>query len=272
LPVKTWLFPDGCVGVNLDVTHYKFWFSYAPVLITARINSSNDFMELVMATNALRQRGVHDISLFMPFVPYSRQDRVCAEGDSFSLLAFADLINLLNYKTVTVIDPHSDVTDAALHRIHAVTQLKVIEKWDHFATHCRNSIIVAPDAGSAKKCHAAAAYLGLDMVMAHKNRDSSTGVIKSIEILGGGDVTAPCIIIDDICDGGRTFIELAKVLRARGCPHITLYVTHGIFSKGTEVIYKSGIDEIFTTNSVFSTWPANVSEKVKTLNINNLYL
>ena len=33
----------------------------------------------------------------------------------------------------------------------------------------------------------------------------------------------------DICDGGRTFIELAKVLKDNGAKRVTLYVTHGIF-------------------------------------------
>ena len=57
------------------------------------------------------------------------------------------------------------------------------------------------------------------------------------------------VIIDDICDGGGTFIPIAKELKAKGCRKVVLYVTHGAFTKGTQVLFENGIDEIFTTNS-----------------------
>jgi ribose-phosphate pyrophosphokinase len=55
------------------------------------------------------------------------------------------------------------------------------------------------------------------------------------------------LIVDDICDGGRTFIELAKVLRPLTNGSIFLYVTHGIFSQGLDV-FKGVIDHIYTAN------------------------
>lgn len=44
------------------------------------------------------------------------------------------------------------------------------------------------------------------------------------------------VITDDICDGGATFIGIAKELRRLNCHKVVLYVTHGIFSKGIEVL------------------------------------
>jgi ribose-phosphate pyrophosphokinase len=55
------------------------------------------------------------------------------------------------------------------------------------------------------------------------------------------------LIVDDICDGGRTFIELAKVLRPWTTGKIYLYVTHGIFSNGLDV-FNSLIDGVYTAN------------------------
>ena len=55
------------------------------------------------------------------------------------------------------------------------------------------------------------------------------------------------IILDDICDGGRTFIELAKELRkVYGECYIALVVTHGIFSKGLDVILEH-LDDVYAT-------------------------
>jgi ribose-phosphate pyrophosphokinase len=56
-------------------------------------------------------------------------------------------------------------------------------------------------------------------------------------------------IQDDICDGGRTFIELAKLLRERGAAKVILSVSHAIISHGEEEL-KKWIDKIYTTDSI----------------------
>jgi ribose-phosphate pyrophosphokinase len=57
------------------------------------------------------------------------------------------------------------------------------------------------------------------------------------------------VIVDDICDGGRTFIELAKVIIAQNQEaKIYLVVTHGIFSAGFSEL-TNYFDGIYTTNS-----------------------
>lgn len=61
------------------------------------------------------------------------------------------------------------------------------------------------------------------------------------------------IIIDDICDGGATFINIAKeIKKAYSCNHIYLIVTHGIFSKGFYELCDY-FDGIYCTNSYSDT-------------------
>jgi ribose-phosphate pyrophosphokinase len=58
------------------------------------------------------------------------------------------------------------------------------------------------------------------------------------------------VIIDDICDGGRTFVELAKAMKeSRPTAKIYLIVTHGIFSAGFDTLNQY-FEGIYTTNSV----------------------
>jgi phosphoribosylpyrophosphate synthetase len=59
------------------------------------------------------------------------------------------------------------------------------------------------------------------------------------------------LIVDDICDGGATFIELAKIIKPMNPSSLTLFVTHGIFSKGFEPLYEF-IDKIYYTGSLTS--------------------
>lgn len=112
--------------------------------------------------------------------------------------------------------------------------------------------VVAPDAGAAKKAFAVASYYRLPLLTAAKVRDVKTGAIIRTELLGAATVAGrAALIVDDICDGGRTFIELAKVLRAAGADRVFLYVTHGIFSQGLGV-FAGLIDGVFTTDSFLS--------------------
>ncbi len=53
------------------------------------------------------------------------------------------------------------------------------------------------------------------------------------------------LICDDLADGGATFIRIMDMLRPLS-KEVTLYVTHGIFSKGLKVLKDSGINRIFT--------------------------
>jgi len=59
-----------------------------------------------------------------------------------------------------------------------------------------------------------------------------------------------CIIVDDICDGGGTFIGLAEELRRRNAASLYLYVTHGIFSKDADVKLLDHFAKVYTTNSI----------------------
>jgi ribose-phosphate pyrophosphokinase len=71
------------------------------VTIQAQIRSSEDVMTLLMATDALRQFGVEDIHLDMPYVPYGRQDRICNVGEALSIKVFTDSTSISYHKHIT---------------------------------------------------------------------------------------------------------------------------------------------------------------------------
>lgn len=252
LAIKSFLFPGGEVGMQVKADNLAYLFDETPVqTIIARLHNSEDVVRLVMLKDALERFDSTPIRLVLPYVPYARQDRVCNPGDSFSLKAFAKLINGLNFVQVDVVDPHSDVCGAVFERVQIATQADIIH--DFAALNVRvlkGATFVSPDAGANKKTAELAAYFGHShFIRADKLRDLSNGNIKET-IVYADDLTGQDVVCaDDICDGGRTFIELAKVLKAKGAQKVILYITHAIFSKGVEALFDGGIDEIYTTNS-----------------------
>lgn len=232
------------VGIRINVN------KILPVTITARLHSSDDLMTLFMATDALREEGIKDISLFLPFVPYARQDRVMVQGESLSIRVFAKLLNIQNYESVTIFDPHSDVTPALINNCKILNNHK-FAKMALGAFAPDNYVIVSPDSGAFKKVFKVCEAIGYDgrVALCNKVRALTSGQIEhlsfDVEDFDNRDV----VIIDDICDGGATFIALAKELKNRGAGKIHLIISHGIFSKEFEILFNGKIDTITTTDS-----------------------
>jgi len=272
LNYKYFTFSGGEVSIKLDVGNYRFFESKAPVKLIARIQNSNDFFALANIKNALEELGEKDIQLFIPYLSYSRQDRCCAAGESFSLKVFADLLNSLNFTKITTLDCHSDVGPAVIDNIKNIKQLDVIAKTPINEYFCqqKNLIFVSPDVGANKKTSELAKYFMHEkFIRADKLRDLNTG--KILETIVYADDLSGCTvaICDDLIDGGFTFTELARVLKSKGAEKIILYTTHAIFSKGVVPLFESGINEIVVTNSFKTDYPKD-EPRLKVFDIEGL--
>lgn len=119
---------------------------------------------------------------------------------------------------------------------------------DNASEFFKNHTIISPDAGATKKATEIARILGKDsVVVCEKVRNPMTMEIEKtvVHMDPSKPVPLSVLIVDDICDGGRTFIELAKILKQeKGVSVVDLYVTHGIFSYGKEKVLEH-VDNIY---------------------------
>lgn len=220
-------------------------------------NPTGDLMLLGEAVSICRDCGVRNIHLYMPFCPYARQDQSYMGGDPLSAKVFAHYINSLGLASVTIADPHSLVTPALLNNVVVIPQERVA--WKAFSLLERYKgkgtvAIVAPDLGAAKKAKKLQqlAYkhgAHVPVIQCDKERDPGSGKITGFRVLDGTPTGKWCLMVDDICDGGGTFMGLADVLSQYSILGQALYVTHGIFSKGTEAL-RTKFDTIYTTDSL----------------------
>lgn len=217
-------------------------FAHAEIL--AHIRSSDDLMAVLLATDALHREGVPYTDLICPYFPYARQDRVCHPGEAYSLDIVTDLLHRAMFHSIEVWDPHSDVLRSLLPK-----KARIVEAADFVAKIKleRTPIIVAPDQGARVRAALAAERIEAPLVQAKKIRSPVDGSITGTEVMCDFMGDQDFLMVDDICDGGRTFIELAKVLRKKTSGKIYLYVTHGIFSNGFADLSQH-ISHIFTPN------------------------
>lgn len=216
--------------------------------ITHRVTSFNQMGLLLLAIDAVKRAGVPKIEVFLPYFPAARQDRVMVAGEPLSVKVYADLLNLQNLQSVTVFDAHSEVTPAVLNHCKALDNhifiSQVVRQID--SKHLK---LVSPDGGALKKIYKVASYLdGIEVLECSKSRDVKTGKLSGFKAYTDHLDGADCLIVDDICDGGGTFMGLANELKNKGAGKLYLAVSHGIFSKGLKDL-KQHFETVFTTNS-----------------------
>lgn len=174
--------------------------------------------------------------LYIEYLPYARQDKEVSNSTTFALQTFIKIIQTGDFCSVSVLDPHSThLLPKDWHIVKPENKIqKIIER-----LQCK---VCYPDKGAAKryKLHT----LNHPPVIAEKVRNQQTGAIEGMK-LDHDTVCGDYLIVDDICDGGRTFTEAANLLYKAGANSVYLYTTHGIYSKGTEVLKEAGIKLIF---------------------------
>lgn len=228
--------------------------------VIARLDSFEAVGKLLIAMNALKIK-LNDsctsyprLSLVIDYFPGARQDRVMVSGEPFTAKVYAELINNLNFDMVIISDAHSDVTPALLNNClnkdnHAFVY-SVIRNIDPSLES--KFLLISPDAGANKKIGSLAKYISrfnpIEVIKCDKTRDITTGDITDFEVYADDLDGRDCLIVDDICDGGGTFLGLASKLKEKGAGKLYLAVTHGIFSAGFKALNET-FEMVYTTNS-----------------------
>jgi len=182
-----------------------------------------------------------ETSLQISYLPYGRQDKEVSNFSTFALTTFATLLNSLNFRKVYTLDAHSIEAETLINNLVNTFPSFEINR----AFHSTNSdVICYPDKGAMKRY---SENLDYPFVYGYKVRNQSTGEITDYKL--NGSVKGKVVLIcDDLCDAGATFIELSKKLLTKGAKCVNLYVTHGLFTKGTKVLRDAGINDIYTKN------------------------
>ncbi len=195
------------------------------------------------------------MSLCMAYIPNARMDRVHSlDYDVFTLKYFCEEINSLNFDSVVVLDPHSDVSSALINNCIVIDAANfVTSAIDYIKEETSDDLIlVYPDATAAKRY---AHKFENKYIQGIKQRSWEEGKINDLKLVGDLDCVKDknVLIVDDICCRGGTFMKSAEQLKELGAKDIYLYVSHCEHSMLDGDIPKTDlIKTVFTTNSIFN--------------------
>jgi ribose-phosphate pyrophosphokinase len=221
--------------------------------------TDHNLVELLLICDALKRKGVKKIIGIVPWLGYSKQDKVFREGEPLSIEVVAKILKVAGLSKLITIDLHNEKIKKYF-RI-PVVNLSATKVLANEVVVDKETVVVAPDKGAVDKSKKLAKLLKCPVVLLDKVRDLSTG---EVSILGmRGEVKGKkAIIIDDLIVTGGTLIKTAKYLRSLGVQSIKVLVTHHLYVKGVQrKLDKRVIDRVVATDTV------EVKEKSKKLKI-----
>lgn len=246
--VNPTIFPDGTSQVwNLEKFDNQILVNKF-IQIDWRYHNISEFFHVVQLIDLIRSKDLSsNIELYIPYFPFARQDKSINNSSCFALRSFIRLFTDLHINKLTTYDMHNDIFDEFL--MNGIEIENIIPTFDL----PKESVVIFPDAGAKKRYPS----IQNQSITFNKKRLEFSGEIIESYLTTESELKlnnlpkdTHFVIIDDICDGGATFIRIAKVMTDLDFDNIDLQVSHGLFTKGRQILRDAGIKNIETTNSL----------------------
>lgn len=254
---KVITFPDGEVHSELAPLNRK-----EDVAVRCRVTNAEELFILLQVADILKRQCMDICVLEIYYLMGMRCDRLFDVNRPFTLKIVADMINSIGACQVYIYEPHSDRVIRMINNAAAVKYTRFIESMLHGFNDAL--LLVAPDEGAALR------YGMPFAVTCSKVRDVSTGKLINFKATENVPVRGrDLLMIDDLCDGGGTFMGLAPKVRELEPKSLSLLVTHAIQKAGIEKV-ASVYDKVYITNTYKEWNNEGLPDNVTVYNIDDL--
>ncbi|MBQ1176836.1 MAG: ribose-phosphate pyrophosphokinase [Paludibacteraceae bacterium] len=266
----------GCPLGNMNIQYFadgEFVVSYEEsirgcevYLVQSTFPNSDNLLELLLMIDAAKRASARKVIPVIPYFGWARQDRKDKPRVSIGAKLIADLLSTAGIDRIITLDLHADQIQGFFdcpvdHLLASSIFLPYIQ-----SMKLEDLVIASPDVGGSKRASSYAKYLGVDLVLCHKQR-AKANVVESMKIIG--DVQGKnVIILDDMVDTAGTITKAADLMIENGALSVHAFASHGVLSDpATERIEKSKLTAIYFTDSI----PLKKeSEKIKVLSVADL--
>ncbi|XP_014298810.1 ribose-phosphate pyrophosphokinase 1 isoform X2 [Microplitis demolitor] len=217
---------------------------------------NDNLMELLIMINACKIASASRVTAVIPCFPYARQDKKDKVGNHksrapISAKLVANMLSVAGADHIITMDLHASQIqgffDIPVDNLFAEP---AVLKWiKENINEWRNSIIVSPDAGGAKRVTSIADRLNVEFALIHKERKKANEVASMVLV---GDVKdRVAILVDDMADTCGTICHAAEKLLEAGATKVYAILTHGIFSgPAISRINNACFEAVVVTNTI----------------------
>ncbi|NLG15738.1 MAG: ribose-phosphate pyrophosphokinase [Fibrobacter sp.] len=207
-------------------------------------------MELLIMLDAAKHASAGRITAVVPYFPYARSDKKDEPRISITARLMADLLETAGADRVMTMNLHSPQIQGFF-RIpvdHLLAGRLLCDYFQKCGTD--NCVVVAPDAGSAKRAGSYAIKMGLPLAILDKRRSDDTESPQVHNVIGEVKGKRALIFDDEIASGG-SILEVVKALESLGVEEIQACCVHGVLSgSAVERIRESSIAKLVVTDTV----------------------
>jgi len=229
---------------------------------------NDNLMELLIMINACKIASAHKVTAVIPCFPYARQDKKDKSRAPITAKLVANMLSISGADQIITMDLHASQIqgffDIPVDNLYAEP---AVLKWiKENIPEWRNSIIVSPDAGGAKRVTSIADRLNVDFALIHKERKKANEVSSMVLV---GDVKdRVAILIDDMADTCGTICQAAVRLKEGGATKIYAICTHGVFS-GSAIsrMNSSEFENVVVCNTIPQKENMEASSRVRCIDV-----
>jgi ribose-phosphate pyrophosphokinase len=232
--------------------------------------ANDNFMELLFWIDALKRASAASVTAVIPYFSYAKGDKKDEPRVSIRARVCADAIEAAGADRIVTLDLHAPQVQGFFKvPVDDLYALPVL--CDAIAAkRLEDLVVVAPDAGYAKKARAWADRLQAPTAIADKRRVDHSETAEIMELIGSVDGRT-ALIVDDFTITAGTLVDAARVLTERGAKSVYAAVSHGLLAgDANRRLDDSPIERLFMTDSV-ETQPSPHSPKVETVSVAPLF-
>jgi len=275
----------GCLGMTLTPREFKqFSNENIKVKILENVREADVFiiqtaapplhdniMELLIMIDAVKHASARRVTAVLPYFPYVRSDKKDEPRISITARLMADLLAAAGADRILTMNLHSpqiqgffkipgDQLDAAPILCDYLRQKDL-----------SGTVIVAPDAGSAKRAGAYATRLNLPLAILDKRRQDDSEAPEVLHVIGEVEGRT-CLIIDDEISTGGSLAETVEALRRLKAGKIYAACVHAVFcGKAVDRINAAQLEEIIVTDTVPLGEKAQAVNNLRVLSVAQLF-
>jgi ribose-phosphate pyrophosphokinase len=239
--IKPTIFPDGTVQVwklsDELIGQIKEKIFGDALEIKWDYEHDGELIQVMQLRDLVQPLCACEVVLYCPFLPYGRQDKDISNDTCFGLHTFLNLVSI-GFNELMTVDMHNMNCYGGFHCGLKIFNSTPYYEINNVIKERSIDVLLFPDKGASTRYPQLSAK---DIVVADKIRNQATGEIVGIQIFEPYKLTGKnVLVVDDICDGGRTFIELSAAAKKYTPLTMSLWTTHGIYSKGKDCLYQAG--------------------------------
>jgi len=231
--------------------------------------ANDNFMELLFWIDALKRASASSVTAIIPYFSYAKGDKKDEPRVSIRARVCADAIESAGVDRVVTLDLHAPQVQGFF-RVPVDDLYAMPVLCDTIAAHDLDDlVVVAPDAGFAKKARQWADRLRAPLAIAEKRRTDHSEAPEIVELIGPVE-NRTALIVDDFTSSAGTLVDAARVVLEHGAGAVYAAVTHGLFTASAiERLDDSPIKRLFVTDSA-ETQPITLSPKIEIVSVAGL--